>query len=256
MPSHASWLTLLLAYVKETLAHNAPLLGTTVINQEEATYASFEPIIASLLIVLAVLVLAFVARKRLLADDAYVPDDKLSLRTFFEVFLGYFYDLAKSIMDADRAKQHFPIIAGSACFVFFANVVALIPGFPVATTSLNITLGSALVVFIYFNIQGLKENGWGYLKHMAGPVWYLWPLIFLIELISLFVRPVTLAVRLLLNMAVDHLILTIFLGLVALLVPVPLMLLGCLIIVVQTLVFALLTTIYISLATEHEAEHH
>jgi len=217
---------------------------------------SFEPIIASLLIVLAVLVLAFVARKRLLADDAYVPDDKLSLRTFFEVFLGYFYDLAKSIMDADRAKQHFPIIAGSACFVFFANVVALIPGFPVATTSLNITLGSALVVFIYFNIQGLKENGWGYLKHMAGPVWYLWPLIFLIELISLFVRPVTLAVRLLLNMAVDHLILTIFLGLVALLVPVPLMLLGCLIIVVQTLVFALLTTIYISLATEHEAEHH
>jgi F-type H+-transporting ATPase subunit a len=256
MPLHASWLTLLLAYVKDTLTHNAHVLGTSVINQDEATYASFEPIIASAFVVMLVLVLALIARGRLLRDDAYIPEDRLTLRTFLEVFLGYFYDLAKSIMDADRAKQHFPIIAGSACFVFFTNVLALLPGFPVATTSLNITLGSALVVFIYFNVQGLKSNGWGYLKHLAGPAWYLAWLIFPIELISLFVRPVTLAVRLMLNMAVDHLILTIFLGLIAVLVPVPLMLLGCLIIIVQTLVFALLTTIYISLATEHEAEHH
>jgi F-type H+-transporting ATPase subunit a len=61
-------------------------------------------------------------------------------------------------------------------------------------------------------------------------------------------------VRLLLNMAVDHLILGIFLSLVAVLVPIPVMLLGCIVIIVQTLVFSLLTCVYIGLATAHE-EH-
>lgn len=68
-------------------------------------------------------------------------------------------------------------------------------------------------------------------------------------------RPVTLAVRLMLNMAVDHLILGIFLALVAVFVPLPVMALGIVVVIVQTLVFTLLTSIYIGLATEHE-EHH
>jgi F-type H+-transporting ATPase subunit a len=120
---------------------------------------------------------------------------------------------------------------------------------------LSITLGSALVVFILFNLYGLKENGFAYIKHLAGPVWYLAPLIFMIELISLFVRPLTLALRLMLNMAVDHLLLGIFMGFFTLLLPLPVMVLGCIVVLVQTLVFTLLTTVYIGLATEHE-EHH
>jgi hypothetical protein len=119
--------------------------------------------------------------------------------------------------------------------------------------TMNITLGCALVVFIVFNFYGLKEQGSAYIKHLAGPAWYLAWLVFPIELISLFVRPVTLAVRLMLNMAVDHLILGVFLALVAVLVPLPVMVLGCLIILIQTLVFTMLTCIYIALATEKEA---
>jgi F-type H+-transporting ATPase subunit a len=71
------------------------------------------------------------------------------------------------------------------------------------------------------------------------------------------VRPLTLAVRLMLNMAVDHLLLSIFLGLVAVFVPVPLMILGVLVVLIQTLVFSMLTAIYIGLATEpmHHDEH-
>jgi F-type H+-transporting ATPase subunit a len=143
-------------------------------------------------------------------------------------------------------------------FVFFANVMALIPGMPVAISNLNITLGSALVVFVAFNLYGLLTNGLGYIKHLAGPAWYLAPLMFPIEVISLCVRPVTLAVRLMVNMAADHLMLSLFLSLVALLVPIPLMLLGCLVVLIQTLVFTMLTCIYVGLATEHEAHgaHH
>ena len=255
MPNHTTWLTFILGMMKDNLDANAEAIGLSVMNGHPPNWMSFEPIVAALFVAVVVLVLAFLARARLTKlDEAVVPDDKLSLRTFMEVFLGYFYDLAKSMMGPARAKKYFPIIGTSAIFVFFANVMALLPGMPVATSNLNITLGCAAVVFLLFNFYGLKENGWSYIKHLAGPAWYLAPLVFVIEVISLCVRPITLAVRLMLNMSVDHLILSIFVSLVALVIPVPLMILGCLIVLIQTLVFTLLTTIYISLATEHE--HH
>jgi F-type H+-transporting ATPase subunit a len=248
-------LTFLIAHIQDTLQHNASILGKSFVGGHEPTWQSFEPLATAILIALLLLVVAIAVRLRMTkVEESVVPDDRLTLRTFMEIFLGYFYDLAKSVMDADRAKKYFPVIATSACFVFFANVMALIPGFPVATSNLSITLGCALVVFILFNIYGLATNGLDYIKHLAGPAWYLAPLVFFIELISLCVRPVTLAVRLMLNMAVDHLILGIFLGLVAVLVPIPVMLLGCIVVIVQTLVFSLLTCVYIGLATAHE-EH-
>jgi F-type H+-transporting ATPase subunit a len=257
MPEHTSFIThLVLAHMKETLAANASALGDTFVNGHPPTWQGFEPLVTSLLIALILVLAALAVRSRLAqTDTAVIPDESLTLRTFAEVFLDYFYTLAKDVMDAKRAKKYFPLIATSACFVFVANVMALLPGFPIATTSLGITLGTALVVFIVFNFWGFKENGMGYLKHLAGPAWYLAPLVFPIELISLFVRPVTLAFRLMLNMAVDHLLLAIFMGFLTVLLPLPVMLLGCIVVLVQTLVFTLLTCIYIGLATEHE-EHH
>lgn len=255
MPGHSTWLTFILAGLKENLSSHAEIIGESVINGHAPTWMSFEPIVAALFVAVIILALAWLARQRLAnVDQTVIPDDRLTLRTFMEIFLGYFYDLAKSMMGSERAKKYFPIIGASAIFVFFSNVLALLPGMPVATSNLNITLGCALVVFIVFNVYGLKVNGWGYIKHLAGPAWYLAWLVLPIELISLCVRPITLAVRLMLNMSVDHLILGIFVSLVALVIPVPLMVLGCLIVLIQTLVFTLLTTIYISLATEHE--HH
>lgn len=254
MPEHTSWLTLLLGYMHETLDANAQAFGESVIKHEAPTWRSFEPMAAALLVTAIVLGIALRVSARLKnPDDAVVPEEQLTLRTFMEAFLSYFYDLAKSVMDAERAKKYFPLIGAAAMFVFFSNVLALVPGFPVATSSLSITLGCAIVVFVCFNAYGLATNGFGYVKHLAGPAWYLAPLVFPIELIGLCVRPVTLAVRLFLNMSVDHLILGIFVGLVSILVPIPLMVLGVLIILIQTLVFTLLTCIYIGLATEHEA---
>jgi F-type H+-transporting ATPase subunit a len=259
MPEHSSWLTLILSHFRDTLEHNTDLLGDSVVGKQPATWQSFEPLAASLFVTLILLLIAVRVRSRLdRTDEAIIPEEKLTLRTFMEAFLAYFYDLAKSVMDAERAKKYFPLIGTGALFVFFANLMALVPGFPVATSSLNITLGSALVVFVLFNAYGLMTNGFGYIKHLAGPAWYLAPLMFPIEVISLCVRPVTLAVRLMVNMAADHLMLGLFLSLVAIIVPIPLMLLGCLVVLIQTLVFSMLTCIYIGLATEHEAHdaHH
>ncbi|MCA9627190.1 MAG: F0F1 ATP synthase subunit A [Myxococcales bacterium] len=255
---HYTWLTLLLEKFKGNLSRNAHMLGESFVGNRHGTWEDFEPITASLLVAVLLILIGMRVRSRLTKlEEAVVPDDQLTLRTFMEAFLGYFYDLSKSVMDADRAKKYFPLIASSACFVFFANVMALIPGMPVPTSNLSITAGSALVVFIAFNAYGLITNGGAYLKHLAGPSPYLAPLMFPIEVISLCVRPVTLAVRLMVNMAVDHLVLTTFMALVAIIVPIPVMLLGCIVVVVQTLVFTLLTTIYIGLATEPmHHDHH
>jgi F-type H+-transporting ATPase subunit a len=254
VPEHTSFLTFLLEYAQETLTHNASYLGATIINGKPPSWRSTEPFIAALTVAAILLLVGLWSRARLnKVENGLVPEARFSLATFVELFLGYFYDMAKSIMGPERAKKYFPVIGTSACFVFLSNALALVPGSPVPTTSLGVTLGCGLVVFILFNIYGLKENGFAYIKHLAGPAWYLAPLIFVIELISLLVRPLTLALRLMLNMAVDHLILGIFAGLIAVFVPIPFMALGCVVLVVQTLVFTMLTCVYIGLATEHEA---
>jgi F-type H+-transporting ATPase subunit a len=257
MPEHTSFLTYLLARLPG-LRENAHNLGVALLppGDTPVEYRALEPIFASILVILFVVYLAAGVRgefRRL--KDSVVPDDTLTTRTFFEAFVGYFYDMAKDVMGPKSAKRYFHVIGGSALFIFFSNSVALLPGMNPPTSNLNVTFGCALFVFLAFNYYGFKENGWGYLKHFAGPKWYLAPLIFLIEVISTIIRPITLSVRLFINMAVDHLVVSIFFGMVALLVPLPAMFLGIIVILVQTLVFCLLTSIYIGLATEH-AEHH
>jgi F-type H+-transporting ATPase subunit a len=263
MPKHTGFLTYLLAAFP-ALKENARNVGHSVLGHEEVTYRGLEPIFMSMLLILIVALLASRVRgtfKKL--DDAVVPDETLTLRTFFEAFLSYFYGMATDVMGKKSAKRYFPLIGGAALFIFFSNATSLIPGLNPPTASLNVTLGCALVVFIAFNYYGIKENGIDYLKHLAGWGVFKHPaaslalavLLLPIEIVSTCVRPITLAIRLMLNIAVDHLIGTIFLGLIALFVPVPLALLAMIVIVVQTLVFCLLTSIYIGLATEKAHDH-
>ena len=253
MPEHTSFFSYLVAMFP-ALGENMHNLGQTAFGKPVTAHAA-EPVVSSLFVALFVLALAFLVRGRIEnLDEAVVPEAKLTLGTFMEVFVGYFYDLMKDMMGAKRAKRYFPVVGTLACFIFFSNILGLIPVFIPPTSSLNITVGCAVITFISFNYYGIKENGMGYFKHLAGPVWWLSWLIFPIELLSLFIRPITLSIRLMLNLAVDHLLGSIALGMVALLLPFPIMMLGTLVCVVQVLVFCLLTSIYITLATEHE-EH-
>ncbi len=255
MPEHTSFFSYLVAMFP-ALGHNMEALGHTVFGKPVDAHKA-EPLLASAFVVLIIAVLGHFTKKSIENhESAVIPDDKLSLRTFMEVFIGVFYDTVKDVMGAKKAKRYFPLIGTLALFIFFSNVLGMIPGFSPPTSSWNLTLACSLVVFVAFNAWGIKENGLGYFKHMMGP-WYLSWLIFPIELMSLCIRPVTLSVRLMLNMSVDHLLLSIFLGLFMFLLPIPVMVLGTLVVLVQTYVFCLLTSIYIALATEHEehAEH-
>jgi F-type H+-transporting ATPase subunit a len=259
MPEHTSFFTYLLAQFP-SLESNMSVFGESFLGHQPVGAHAAEPLAASVAVMLLVLVLALLVRPALANQDAAViPDAKLTLRTFFEVWIGYWYGLMKDMMGPKRAKRYFPLVGTLSVFIIFGNVLGLIPGFTPPTSNWNITLGCAVIVFVMFNYYGFRESGFGYVKHLFGP-WLGWPLVpvnillFVVETFSLFIRPLTLSIRLMLNMAVDHLLVTIALGMIALLLPVPVLVLGTLVCIVQVLVFCILTSIYITLATEHE-EH-
>ncbi len=261
MPEHTSVFSYLIAMFP-ALGENMHNFGETFLGHKHVDAHGAEPIVAALFIALLLVLLALKVRSQVADyEKSVIPDDKLSLRTFFELVIGYFYDMMKDMMGPTRAKKYFPIVGTCALFVLFSNFLGLIPGFLPPTSTWNITAGSAVVVLVAFTFYGLKAQGMGFVKHLAGP-WMgvaMLPiniLIFAIEFLSTFIiRPVTLSIRLMLNIAVDHLLVSIALGIFALFVPVPIMILGTLVALVQTLVFCLLTSIYIALATEVHDDH-
>jgi F-type H+-transporting ATPase subunit a len=258
MPEHTSFFSYLLALFP-ALGHNMSVFGKSLFGEPVGSHQA-EALLASVFIMALVVGLALGVRAQLVDyDKSVVPEAKLTLRTFLEVFVGYWYQVMTDMMGPRRAKRYFPLVGTLACFIFFSNALGLIPGFTPPTSNWNITMGCAVLVFVMFNYYGFKENGLGYVKHLFGPYigWWGIPinlLLFLIETISLLIRPLTLSIRLMLNMAVDHLLITLALGMIALFLPIPVLVLSTLVVIVQVMVFCLLTSIYISLATEHE-EH-
>ncbi|MFO0735554.1 MAG: F0F1 ATP synthase subunit A [Labilithrix sp.] len=261
MPEHTSFLSYLIAMFP-ALGENMHNFGKTFLGQKPVDAHGAEPIAASILVFLLIVLLALGARAKITDyEHSVIPDDKLTLRTFFEIFVGFFYNMMKDMMGPTRAKRYFPVVGTAAIFVFFSNFLGMIPGFLPPTASWNITAGCAVVVLCAFTYYGLQAQGMGFITHLAGP-WMgigMLPiniLLFAIEFLSTFIiRPITLSIRLMLNIAVDHLLLSIMLGIFALFVPLPIMVLGTLVAIVQVLVFCLLTSIYISLATEVHDDH-
>jgi F-type H+-transporting ATPase subunit a len=257
MPEHTSFFSYLLAMFP-ALGHNAGIFGRSFLGHQPVNAHGIEPLVASLAVMLLIAALVMSVQPTLVGrDKAVLPEAKLTLHTFFEVWVGYWYGLMKDMMGPKRAKRYFPLVGTLSVFVLFSNFLGIIPGFTPPTSNWNVTLGCAAIVFVMFNYYGIKENGVGYFKHLFGP-WMGWPLVpinlllFVVETFSLLIRPLTLSIRLMLNMAVDHLLVTIALGMITLFLPVPVLVLSTLVCIVQVLVFCILTSIYITLATEHE----
>lgn len=149
-----------------------------------------------------------------------------------------------------EGKAYFPLIATFALFILTCNLIGLVPGFYPPTANLNTNAALALTVFVLTHVVGFRKHGISYLKHFMGPIIWLAPLMFVIEIIGHIARPLSLTLRLFGNMYGHEIVLMIFLALVPLFLPIPMMLMGVLIAFIQTFVFTLLAMIYVAGALE------
>ena len=200
-------------------------------------------IIISLIIILF---LWFIAKK-----PKIIPTPLQSFaETLYTMFEGIIVD-----MIGEEGKRYIPMIGTIGFFIFFCNVAGLFPGFESPTSNLNVTAGAAVFVFIYYNFVGIREIGIKkYLRHLAGPYLWLAPLMFPIEIISHFSRPLSLSVRLFGNIMGEDMVIFILASLIPYIVPLPMMALAIFTSFVQAMVFTMLSIIYIAGAVVSE-EH-
>lgn len=208
-----------------------------------------------LLLLIALAALRFRASLGKQGQYKLVPPRTLGVRVVFEGMVEWVLGFMTNIMGEANAKKYLPLILGLAVFILGSNLIALVPGFEPPTATLKTNLALAFTVFVITHYEGVKTQGLKkYIQHFMGPIGWLAPLIFTIELISHIARPVSLSLRLMGNIFADHKVVFIFCGLVPIVVPLPFLVLGTLVAVVQTFVFCLLATTYIQMAVAH-AEH-
>jgi F-type H+-transporting ATPase subunit a len=209
-----------------------------------------------------ILLAAGLAIRRKLAgtDGGVLPDDGLSVRNVFEVIVEGLSKLANDTM-GEEWRRYFPVVGTIFFFILIANLMNLLPGVGGPTGDINTTAAWALISFGVYNYVGIRTHGFWYINQFLGPsfftvtiggrhihvralFWFFGPLEFILHL----ARILTLSVRLLANMFADHMVVTIFIGLVPVIVPAIFMGLGLMVAVLQAFVFTLLSMIYIGQA--------
>ena len=164
-----------------------------------------------------------------------------------EVYLSGVVSMGRDVIGEDLAKKYLPLVATIGLFVFVANVIGIIPGFESPTANINITLALALIVFFYYNFEGIRKNGVvHYFEHFMGPEKLLAPLMFPIEIVSHLSRIISLSFRLFGNIKGDDLFLAVMLMLapvVAPLAPYALLTFSALL---QAFIFMILTYVYLA----------
>jgi len=187
-------------------------------------------------------------------DAGLIPPPRFGLRNLFEMLGDTVFGLMEGVMGEKDARRYLPLIGSLFVFILFSNLLSLIPGFIPPTDTLKTNLGLAVMVFILTHALGVRAHGIKYFKHFLGPWLPLAPLMLPIEIISHIARPVSLAMRLLGNISADHAVVLAFFAVIPFLVPVPFLVMGVFVSVVQAVVFSLLSTVYIGSAIAHE-EH-
>ena len=160
-------------------------------------------------------------------------------------------DQAESII-GHGYERFVPYLAALFIFILICNLIGLIPGLESPTSSPVVPLGMALVTFVYYHFHGIRVNKAGYIKQFLGPVWWLAPLMVLIEIISHLARVLSLTVRLFANIYAGDLVTLAFFSLIPLGIPLIFMGLHVFVSLLQAFVFMLLSAIYLSLAVAHD----
>ena len=198
------------------------------------------------LIVVACLIAFFIAVRLTLS-----PDKPGALQHIAEMISEFTGDLGGQVIGHDAPKFQ----AWVTCiflFVLINNLIGLIPGVPAPTTSPSVPLGLAVPTFIYYHFAGFRSHGIGYLKHFAGPIWWMAWLLIPIELVSHFARIMSLTIRLYANMYASDMLTLGFFSLIPIGVPSVFLGLHVFVSVIQAFIFMLLSMIYLSLAVSHE----
>jgi F-type H+-transporting ATPase subunit a len=220
------------------------LLMDIFINHEVIPHYVSYAFLASAILIIVALVIRRSAR--------LVPT---GIQNFVEIIAETMLKLSEDTIGHHWGRTFFPLISTIFIFILLSNLMGLIPGFDCPTANLNTNAAMAVPVFLIYQFYGLRVHGVKYINHYLGPMRSLKALplmimMFFIELIGHFVRPVTLSVRLFGNMTAKHMLLFVLGLMVPAVVPVVILCLGLLVSVIQAYVFALLTTAYIAGAVE------
>ena len=200
-----------------------------------------------LLTALIVIMLAKTATKNL----KVVPGGTQNL---MEAYLQGVIAMGSDVMGREKALRYMPLVATLGLFIGIANLIGVIPGFEAPSAFLDFTLALALIVFVYYNFEGIRRNGVvDYFAHFMGPVWWLAWLMFPIEIVSHISRIVSLSFRLFGNVKGDDMFLMVMLMLAPWLLPmIPFALLAFMALL-QAFIFMMLTYVYLGGAvTLHE----
>jgi F-type H+-transporting ATPase subunit a len=219
---------------------------------------SFEPgakvipdyLVMAALIVVAWTILSLIARRSLSVENPgrlqiLIEDGIGAVQGMLSDYIGH------------KGPRYLPLVATMFVFILSGNLMGLVPGLMSPTANINVTLGCALTVWVYYHFHGVKEQGLvAYVKHFAvppGAPLYIAPIMFPIEIISHLSRVLSLTLRLFGNIFGEDLVILILFSIVPFLVPLPMMFLGIITAMLQAFVFVLLTTIYLggAVATEH-----
>jgi F-type H+-transporting ATPase subunit a len=174
-----------------------------------------------------------------------------------EAFLQGVISIGSDSMGKENARKFMPLIASLGLMIFVGNMMGIVPGFESITANINFTLSLAVIVFVYYNYLGIKENGAGkYFGHMMGPVPALAPLMFPIEIISHISRIISLSFRLFGGIKGDDMFLMVLLMLVPWILPLSGFFLLFAFGFLQAFIFMILTYVYISGSVMMAEEDH
>ncbi len=206
--------------------------------------AAYPHVVYSWFVVLLLILLAYACTRtiRLIPGRA---------QNVFEVVISGMEEFMVDVT-GEEGRWFFPLVGTIFLYIATCNLIGLIPGFFPPTASINTTLSCALVSFLFTHFVGVKYHGVKYIKHFLGPIWWMTPIIFPIEVIGHLARIMSLSFRLFGNMMGHELVLMILFMLAgAFFAPLPIMAMGIFVSFVQAFVFFLLSIMYFSGAMEH-----
>jgi F-type H+-transporting ATPase subunit a len=203
-------------------------------------------------VAMEVLVFGFLLLTFVLVRSSLSVESPGGLQHMFEGINGFIEGQSRDVI-GHHSERFTPFLVTLGLFILISNLFGVVPGLESPTGSPVVPLGCAICAFAYYQFQGFRQGGLGYLKHFLGPMWWLSPLMLPLEIISHLARLMSLTIRLYANMFAGDMVTLVFFSLIPIAVPVIFLGLHIGVALLQAYIFVLLTTVYLAgaVATEH-----